>query len=356
MYGFTPAPTRRDVLRSLVGGSLLLPGILSELLAADARCRCRRSARAEDAALSAEGEARHLAVHDRRRVAHGHVRSTSPSCSRPTARRSASAAGCRSNKRPLLKPRWEFKPGGKCGTHGQRPVPAPPRQDGRRLPDPLDDDRQQRALPGHARHPHRLVLLARPSIGSWVSYGLGTVNQNLPSFVVIAPYLPYAGTQVWANDFLPAYHQGTRVVPGPEPMPNVQPRSRARPTCRSWNWAWPTAFNRAHLQRHGNDADLAARIRTFETAFSMQIEAPEAFDLSKETDETLELYGLERGRHDELRLAVPGRPAAGRARRALHRTDRHRLVEQLGLARRHGRPRAAGARRSTSRSPGCSRT
>ena len=63
---------------------------------------------------------------------------------------------------------------------------------------------------------------ARPSIGSWVSYGLGTVNQNLPSFVVIAPYLPYAGTQVLANDFLPAYHQGTRVVPGEEPVPNVK--------------------------------------------------------------------------------------------------------------------------------------
>src|SRR4029453_1755806 len=63
---------------------------------------------------------------------------------------------------------------------------------------------------------------ARPSLGSWISYGLGTLNQNLPSFVVIAPNLPYAGTQVFANDFLPTYHQGTRVLPGNEPIPNLR--------------------------------------------------------------------------------------------------------------------------------------
>ena len=65
---------------------------------------------------------------------------------------------------------------------------------------------------------------ARPSVGSWVSYGLGTENQNLPSFMVIAPAAPYAGAQTWANDFLPACHQGTHVVPGKEPLPNVKPR------------------------------------------------------------------------------------------------------------------------------------
>ena len=65
---------------------------------------------------------------------------------------------------------------------------------------------------------------ARPSIGSWVSYGLGTENRNLPSFVAIAPAQTYAGTQVYASDFLPGAHQGTLVVPGPEPVANVAPR------------------------------------------------------------------------------------------------------------------------------------
>ena len=82
-------------------------------------------------------------------------------------------------------------------------------------------------------------FFARPSLGSWVSYGLGTVNQNLPSFVVIAPHMPYAGTQVWANDFLPAYHQGTRVVPGQGPDPEPASGTTGRRTCRSWNSGWP---------------------------------------------------------------------------------------------------------------------
>ena len=65
----------------------------------------------------------------------------------------------------------------------------------------------------------------RPSIGSWVSYGLGTDNANLPSFMVIAPGLPYAGGQVWGSDFLPVLHQGTRIIPGAEPISNMHRRT-----------------------------------------------------------------------------------------------------------------------------------
>jgi hypothetical protein len=142
-------------------------------------------------------------------------------------------------------------------------------------------------------------FVARPSMGSWISYGLGTFNRNLPSFVVIAPNLPYAGTQVFANDFLPAYHQGTRVLPGREPIPNLR-----RPTAsggrepadlQQLELGFARALNQGHLKRNGHDSELAARIRTFETAFQMQFEAPEVFDLSRETNETLRLYGLDRG-------------------------------------------------------------
>src|SRR5205823_13834323 len=69
------------------------------------------------------------------------------------------------------------------------------------------------------------VTFTRPSIGAWVSYGLGTFNQNLPSFIVIAPQTPYAGSQVWGSDFLPAIHQGTRIVRGPDPIRNLKPRA-----------------------------------------------------------------------------------------------------------------------------------
>ena len=71
------------------------------------------------------------------------------------------------------------------------------------------------------------VTVKRPSIGSWVSYGLGTENRNLPSFVVLAPYLPYAGAQVWSSDFLPGAHSGTRITGGAEPIADLKPRTDA---------------------------------------------------------------------------------------------------------------------------------
>ena len=72
------------------------------------------------------------------------------------------------------------------------------------------------------------VSFARPSIGSWVSYGLGTENANLPSFVALAPELPYAGTQVFSSDFLPGVHSGTRVLAGKEPIANLVRRAAFR--------------------------------------------------------------------------------------------------------------------------------
>ena len=134
---------------------------------------------------------------------------------------------------------------------------------------------------------------ARPSIGSWLSYGLGTENSNLPSFVVIAPAQTYAGTQVYASDFLPGAHQGTLVVPGAEPVANVRP---ALPTDQQQAQLRALEkLDRRHLAIRANDPALTARIRSFQTAFGMQMAVPEAFDLTRETDNTLNLYGLGRG-------------------------------------------------------------
>src|SRR6185503_4058642 len=126
------------------------------------------------------------------------------------------------------------------------------------------------------------------------SYGLGTENQNLPSFVVRAPYLPYAGTQSWDADFLPAVHQGTRVLPGEEPVRDLKRRS-ASLEIQEAELDLLARFNRKHQQPRSEDSRLAARIRSFETAFGMQNTMPEVFDFSKETEATLRLYGLERG-------------------------------------------------------------
>jgi hypothetical protein len=131
-------------------------------------------------------------------------------------------------------------------------------------------------------------------MGSWISYGLGTENQNLPSFVVLAPHLPYAGTQSWDADFLPAVHQGTRVLPGKEPVRDLERRS---PTAaiQEAELDLLERFNRRHQATRSSDSRLAARMQAFETAFGMQSAMPEVLDLSRETDAILQLYGLERG-------------------------------------------------------------
>ncbi len=151
-------------------------------------------------------------------------------------------------------------------------------------------DHSEAALGMHTGSP----TFARPSMGSWMSYGLGTFNQNLPSFIVIAPHLPYGGTQVYANDFLPAYHQGTRVIPGEQPIENLQPRTRER-DLQHLEMGLLGTLNQRHLRDREHDSQLAARIKSFETAFQMQTAGPEAFDLGREDDRTLSMYGLKRG-------------------------------------------------------------
>jgi hypothetical protein len=195
---------------------------------------------------------------------------------------------------PYLRPLWDFKPGGQCGTLVSDLFPH--------VRECMDDICVVRSMRGdHLDHFEATlgihtgsVTLPRPSVGSWVSYGLGTENQNLPSFVVLAPQLPYAGSQVWSSDFLPGCHQGTRLLAGVEPIPDLNRRS-ATPEIQRMELDLLARFNRKHQNVRPAEPALAARIKSFEVAFGMQMEMPEVLDLSKETDATLELYGLERG-------------------------------------------------------------
>jgi hypothetical protein len=134
----------------------------------------------------------------------------------------------------------------------------------------------------------------RPSIGSWVSYGLGTENANLPAFMVVSPGLPYAGGQVWGSDFLPPVHQGTRVIPGAEPIANMHRRAATAELQRT-ELDMLAYFNQQHLKGRESDSQLTARIKSFETAAGMQLAAPDVFDLRAESKATLDLYGLDPG-------------------------------------------------------------
>ena len=195
--------------------------------------------------------------------------------------------------RYLIRSKWGYKPYGKSGIRVSDLFPH--------VGSVIDDVCVLNAMHCESDGHDKATLAAhngsaqaiRPSAGSWVSYGLGTVNRNLPSFMVLAPAPPYGGAQTWGSDFLPGCHQGTHVVPGAEPLPNLKPRVTGD-ELQSMELELLKKLNRSHLEPRAADRALDARIRSFETAFGMQREAPEAFDLSKETDETLKLYGIGR--------------------------------------------------------------
>jgi hypothetical protein len=137
----------------------------------------------------------------------------------------------------------------------------------------------------------------RPSIGSWVSYGLGTENSNLPAFVTICPTLAHGGVKNWGSAFLPAPFQGTPI--GNASLPSADARvpylqnTRDSRQLQRLKLDLLGQFNRKHLDQFGEDSGLEARINSFELAFRMQNEIPDIQDLSKESAETHRLYGLD---------------------------------------------------------------
>jgi hypothetical protein len=274
--------SRRQMVRSLFTGSIMMPAVFSHLLSAEAR--------GEDNPLAPK--APHYAGRAKRVIflymsgGVSHVDTFDPK-----PRLKAEYEKGNSRYLPAL---WDFKPRGKSGIEVSDLFPQ--------MASCIDDICLIRSMRGdHSDHFQATmgihtgsVTVKRPSIGSWVTYGLGTENQNLPAFVVLAPELPYAGGQVWDSDFLPAVYQGTRVLAGKEPIPNLNRRAVSEEV-QQRELGLLERLNRRHLASHASDPVLAARIKSYETAFGMQKTMPEALDLSKETDATLKLYGLERG-------------------------------------------------------------
>jgi len=130
-----------------------------------------------------------------------------------------------------------------------------------------------------------------PSLGSWLSYGLGTFNANLPSYVVLCEHLPYAGTQVWDCGFLPPCHQGVRIVPGPDPVPDLRPPARSV-ALQELEAIMLRDVNERHAARRPDDADLRARIASFDIARGMMQEAPAVLDVGSESQSTRAAYGI----------------------------------------------------------------
>lgn len=285
-------PTRREFLRSATVGSLLFPGIVQQLLADDGDPLAPREphfpAKAKHVIfLFMTGGVSHIDSFDPKpelTKQHGkEIKADHPEIKdRPGYERIF-----------LKRPQWEFQPHGKCGTEVSTLFPH--------IAGCVDDIALIRSMhTSHSNHYNATLgmhtgsfAFSRPSIGSWVTYGLGTPNRNLPAFVVIAPRQTYAGTQVYASDFLPGACQGTLVVPGAEPIANVRPRVPGNR--QQLELAALREFNAKHLETRPGDPQLTARLQSFETAFGMQMAVPDAFEFSQETDATHASYGLERG-------------------------------------------------------------
>jgi len=192
----------------------------------------------------------------------------------------------------LLPSPWKFSKHGQCGTEVSELLP--------RVASCVDDMCVIRSM--HAdniNHTGAALQMcsgeqafSRPSLGSWLVYGLGTENQNLPAFVVVSPAAVFQGAQLWSSSFLPSAYQGTLVRDLKNPVANLRDpggdlvRQREKLDLLA-------QLNGAHRRSRVIDSQLDARIASFELAFRMQREAPEAFDIGRESPETQKLYGLD---------------------------------------------------------------
>jgi hypothetical protein len=232
---------------------------------------------------------------------------------------------------PWLRPQWDFKPYGQSGKMLSEVV-AP-------LGTVVDDIAFIHNMAGKTGvHSQATYLQATgfqnpgfPGMGAWVSYGLGSLNRNLPAFVVMPDHRGFAsnGPKNWDSAFLPGQHQGTILRPESKtPIADLFPGKHGDFLAAGADAGGKDALarlNREHALARPGDARLEARIASYELAARMQMSAPEALDISRETPEVLRLYGLDHGRtaFDREINALEETDAMGRkclvARRLLER-------------------------------------
>jgi len=201
--------------------------------------------------------------------------------------------GSEANK--LLATPFKFHKRGRCGMELSEVIPH--------LGSVADDVCLVRSMYSeHNNHTEGLVMLntgkifpGRPALGSWVSYGLGADNQNLPAYVVLRDPEGYntSGTLLWQNGWLPAVHRGTEVSTQGTPVLNLRPPAPVAEDVRRDDLDLLAKLNEEHRQSYPHDSELEARIRNYELAARMQLTAGSLLDLSKEPAAMRKLYGLD---------------------------------------------------------------
>jgi len=202
----------------------------------------------------------------------------------------------------VVEPRWNFKQYGECGKWVSDLFPN--------VAEHVDDIAFLHSLtadsPIHGSAMLMMnsgrILSGSPTLGSWVNYGLGSENKNLPGYVVMLDPTggPISGAKNWTSGFMPASYQGTVLnSQGPPILDLNRPEGMSMDLQRDLLDSLRNA-NQTHLAQRQEYSELSARIRSYELAYNMQIHAPEAVDFSQETEETQKLYGMDQPRTNDF--------------------------------------------------------
>jgi len=204
-------------------------------------------------------------------------------------------AGHRSQGR-IVEPRWKFQQYGECGKWVSDLFPN--------LATCVDDIAFIHSMtadsPIHGSAMLMMnsgrILSGHPSLGSWVNYGLGSVNENLPGFVVMLDPRggPISGAKNWSSGYMPASYQGTVIRSSGTPILDLAPPQGLPDSAQRRMLDTLQSYNSQHLVARADNSSLAARIASYELAYRMQSEAPEAVDISKESEATQQMYGLDK--------------------------------------------------------------
>lgn len=197
--------------------------------------------------------------------------------------------------RKLYAPQWKFKKYGECGIEMSELLPH--------LGSVADEICLIRSMKtGVNNHGQSILALqsgailpGKPSLGSWVTYALGSESDSLPAFMVLRDpaSLPVEGVYNWSNGWLPSLFQGTVARPIEPRIPNLDPPAFMKGATQQRFLNYLQSLNREHLSTRPNETDLAARIASYELAAKMQVAAKEAFDISDESTATKSMYGLD---------------------------------------------------------------
>lgn len=196
----------------------------------------------------------------------------------------------------LMGTRWKFRPHGECGTEFSELLPH--------IGSIADDLCLIRSMHTGANghevsiryfHGGQPAVLGRPHYASWLLYGLGSESRDLPSYMVLTDPggHPVDGTNNWSSGFMPPLFQGTVLRPKEPRILNLEPPAYLQGQPQRQNLQFLQTLNRQHADRFPQEADLEARIASYELAARMQVAATEALDISQETKATQELYGLD---------------------------------------------------------------